>query len=99
VTFWQALRARIAPAAQALPAYYRPVWHVGHLVYQGGIPRLKASSSTGGGFLPLRDLAGREQPSWQPYATPISSAIGSGVFPQRPNFLSPLGGSDNTTQF
>lgn len=73
---------------QALPLYYRPVWHVGHLVYQGGVPILKRSSLTGGGFLPMKDgYAGKEAPSWQPYATPISSVVGGGTMPSRPNFL------------
>ena len=55
-------------AKQQPPRYWRPIWHVGHLVYQGGNPILKRSSLTGGGFLPMRDLAGKEQPGWQPYA-------------------------------
>jgi hypothetical protein len=86
-------------AHQYAPAFYRPVWHVGHLVYQGGIPRLKRSSMTGGGFIPAgRQLTvglptrGHESPSWQPYATPVSSISGSGITPSRPNFLTRLFG-------
>lgn len=88
------------PAAhQAAPAWWRPVWRVGHLVFQGGVPRLKASSLTGGGFFPMKDFAGKEAPSWQPYATPVSSQVGGGSLPSRPNFLQPLAGGAQTTQF
>jgi hypothetical protein len=82
-----------SPASpQQAPLYYRPVWHVGHLVYQGGIPKLKRSSMTGGGFIPVRQWAGREPPSIQPYATPVTSMTGGGKIPDRPNFLSALFG-------
>ena len=84
-------------AQQYAPALYRPVWHVGHLVYKGGNPSLKRSSMTGGGFIPAGRMIlsglptrGREGPSWQPYATPISSMTGSGFAPNRPNFLTRL---------
>lgn len=86
-------------ANQYVPLYFRPRWHVEHLVYQGGNPKLPVSSMTGGGFLPQKDLAGREAPSWQPYATPVSSLFGGGVLASRPNFLQPLVGADTTTQF
>lgn len=86
-------------ADQRAPLYWRPVWHVGHLVFQGGIPTLKRSSLTGGGFLPMKDLAGREAPSWQPYATPISSQTGGGFTPARPNFTQALAGGADTSQF
>lgn len=80
-----------SPASpQTAPLYYRPVWHVGHLVYQGGVPILKRSSMTGGGFLPVRQWRGKEPPSIQPYATPVTSAVGSGLLPKRPNFLTAL---------
>lgn len=79
-------------AAQEAPQYYRPVWHVGHLVYQGGVPMLRRSSQTGGGFLYQRMPRGREGPSWQPYATPVSSQVGSGSLPSRSNFLTALFG-------
>lgn len=85
--------------AQAAPKYYRPVWHVNHLVYQAGCPILKRSSMTGGGFLPMKDFAGHEAPGWQPYATPVSSQIGGGQLPSRVNFLTLLGGNQETTQF
>lgn len=79
---------------QGLPSRYRPVWHVGHLVYQAGNPRLKRSSLTGGGFLPLgtRGTRGREAPSWQPLATGLASLTGGGIIPARPNFLTRLFG-------
>ncbi len=77
---------------QEAPLYYRPVWHVGHLVYQGGIPKLKRSSMTGGGFIPVRQWAGKEAPSTQPYATPVGSVTGGGQIPSRPNFLTALFG-------
>jgi hypothetical protein len=91
------------------PEYYRPVWHVGHLVYQGGVPNLKRSSLTGPGFIPQNaahaymggGLAtrGHQQPSWQPYATPVSSQTGSGFAPSRPNFLTRLfGGAIGASQ-
>ena len=86
-------------AAQWAPSWYRPVWHVEHLVYQGGYPRLKRASLTGSGFIPAgRQIMmglptrGMEQPGWQPYATPISSMSGSGFTPSRPNFLTRLFG-------
>jgi hypothetical protein len=79
-------------AAQQAPMYYRPVWHVGHLVFQGGVPNLKRSSLTGGGFIYKKDLFGMEGPSWQPYATPLTSAVGSGIIPRRSNFLTALFG-------
>lgn len=79
-------------AAQEAPEYYRPVWHVGHLVYQGGVPALRRASLTGGGFIYERDYAGREGPSWQPYATPVTSQVGSGTLPSRANFLTALFG-------
>jgi hypothetical protein len=78
--------------AQAPPSRWRPQWRVGHLVYQGGNPLLKRSSLTGSGFIPMRSLAGREQPMWQPYVTPVSSQVGAGFAPARPNFLSRLAG-------
>lgn len=86
-------------ADQCAPLYWRPSWRVGHLVYQGGNPMLRASSLTGGGFLPRKDFAGHESPSWQPYATPISSQIGGGVFPSRANFLTALLSGQSTSQF
>jgi hypothetical protein len=89
----------IPTADMAPPALYTPVWHVGHLVYQGGVPRLKASSLTGGGFLPRKDFAGKEAPMWQPYATPLVSVTGAGFAPSNPNYLLPLGGPTSTTQF
>lgn len=85
-------------AHQFAPEYYRPVWHVEHLVYQGGVPMLKRSSMTGGGFIPHKPgqiglaTRGREAPSWQPYATPVSSMSGSGLTPSRVNFLTRLFG-------
>ena len=86
-------------AQQWAPTWYRPVWHVEHLVYKGGNPSLKRSSMTGGGFIPAgRQILlglptrGMEMPSWQPYATPISSMSGSGFTPARPNFLQRLFG-------
>ena len=93
-------------ANQYAPMWYRPVWHVGHLVYQGGVPRLKRSSMTGGGFIPagrqiLLGLStrGKEAPSWQPYATPVNSMTGSGFIPSRPNFLTRLfGGAVGSNQ-
>lgn len=86
--------------AQQPPARYRPTWHVGHLVYQGGVPILKRSSLTGGGFYPVRDgFAGREAPGTQPYVTPVSSMMGSGTMPSRPNFLTRLfGGASGPNQ-
>lgn len=82
-----------AIAHQAAPHLYRPTWHVGHLVFQGGVPNLKRSSMTGGGFVPQRDgYAGKEGPSWQPYATPVVSAVGGGSLPSRSNFLTSLFG-------
>ena len=86
-------------ADQQVPAFFRPVWHVGHLVFQGGNPRLKMSSMTGGGFLPRKDFAGHELPSWQQYATPVASTLGSGFFASRPNFLTALSGGQSTSQF
>jgi hypothetical protein len=93
-------------AHQWEPSWYRPVWHVGHLVYQGGIPNLKQSSMTGGGFIPAgRQILvglptrGHESPSWQPYATPVNSMTGSGFAPARPNFLTRLfGGAIGSNQ-
>jgi len=83
---------------QHTPLYYRPVWHVGHLVYQGGVPFLKTSSMAGGGFIPYRDgYAGKEPPAWQGYATPLSSMVGGGSMPRRPNFLMRLLGGAVTT--
>jgi hypothetical protein len=84
---------------QGPPANFRPVWHVGHLVFQEGIPRLKASSLTGGGFIPQKSLAGHEQPSWQALAIPRGSILGGGVLPSRPAFLTPLSGPSSTAQF
>lgn len=86
-------------AHQYAPSLYRPVWHVGHLVFQGGNPNLKQSSMTGGGFIPagrqiLSGLPtrGHESPSWQPYATRVGSMTGSGFTPARSNFLTRLFG-------
>jgi hypothetical protein len=87
-------------SGQAAAELWRPVWHVGHLVFQAGIPRLKTSSLTGGGFIARKDPpAGHEQPSWQPYATPVSSFYGSGYLASRSNFLTPLGGNQAVSQF
>ncbi len=88
-----------SPASpQMVPFYWRPEWYVGHLVYQGGVPVLKASSLTGGGFLPMRDgFAGKFTPSYQDYQTPLTSQVGSGTMPSRPNFLTMLFGGRSTT--
>lgn len=79
-------------ALQQIPQGYQPHWYVGNLVYQGGNPVLKRSSLTGGGFIPMRSLAGREGPGWQAYVTPVSSMTGAGFAPSRPNFLTRLAG-------
>lgn len=84
---------------QAPPALFRPVWHVGHLVYKGGVPDIPRASLTGSGFLPQKAIGGRRAPSWQPYVTPVSSAVGGGAIPSRPNFLQPLSGGTSTAQF
>jgi hypothetical protein len=84
---------------QAMPRVWRPLWHVGHLVYQAGVARLKTSSLTGGGFIPQRSLSGGQGGSLQSYYTPVASAIGGGQLPSRPNFLTPLLGSSTTSQF
>lgn len=91
---WTGLPSVInTPASpQTTPLYYRPVWHVGHFVYQGGVPKLKRSSMTGGGFIPVRQWRGKEPPSIQPYATPVGSFVGGGKVPDRPNFLTALFG-------
>jgi hypothetical protein len=96
---WTGLPAAVdSPASpQMAPLYYRPVWHVGHLVYQGGVPKLKRSSLTGGGFIYGRDLAGKEAPGWQPYATPVADFVGGGLIPSRPAFLTGLGGPETST--
>jgi hypothetical protein len=77
-------------AHQHAPTRWRPTWLVHHLVYQGGNPKLKASSLTGGGFIPARQWAGKYPLFTQPYATPISSAVGGGQVPARPNFITAL---------
>ena len=93
IIHWQASSApppiALDPRSQQhLPLYYRPVWEVGHLVYQGGIPFLPPAPLNGGGFIPYRSPpAGKEAPGWQNYVTPISSAVGGGSMPSRPNFL------------
>lgn len=82
---------------QQAPLLYRPVWHVGHLVYQGGVPYLKQSALNGGGFIPYANAPrGKEQPFWQPYVTPVSSMAGGGSMPSRPNFLTRLLGGNVT---
>jgi hypothetical protein len=87
-----------AGSPQQAPLYWRPEWYVGHLVYQGGIPYLPRSPLNGSGFIPYRDgYAGKEAPSWQPYATPYSSMVGAGSLPARPNFLMRLLGGLVTT--
>jgi hypothetical protein len=78
-------------AQQSPPIRWRPEWLVGHLVFQGGNPRLKQSSMTGGGFIALGNAPrGRQQPSTQTYATPVSSAVGGGNVPSRPNYTTGL---------
>ena len=77
---------------QQAPLLYRPVWHVGHLVFQGGIPKLKRSPMNGGGFLYARDAGARQGLVWNPYATPVGSLVGGGLMPSRPAFTTPLGG-------
>lgn len=92
-TPWRA-SSRPPPIATAagtmyhLPRYYRPVWHPGHLVYQGGVPFLPPSPVNGGGFFPKQDAyRGNEGAAMQTYATPVSSVVGAGSLPSRPNFL------------
>lgn len=80
-----------------LPTRRYPQWYVAELPYQGGVPILKRSSMTGGGFVPMRSLAGKEAPSWQPYATPVSSMLGGGQLPSRPPFTTALGGNAAAT--
>ena len=78
---------------QAPPIYWRPVWHVNNLVYQGGVAILKRDSLTGGGFIPVRDgFAGKQNNVWLNYSTPVSSQVGGGALPKRPNFLTRLFG-------
>lgn len=93
---WQAMAAE---TRQEAPLYYRPVWHVNHLVYQGGNPKLKRSSLTGGGFIPQRSLAGKEAPSWKPFTPTLVSTTGGGLVPSRPNFLLALASGASTSQF
>ena len=86
------------PAATSLasdqwaPLNWRPEWRVAHLVFQGGVPVLKTSSMTGGGFMPVKQFAGRQAPLTQPYVTPLSSIAAGGFVPARPNFLQRLFG-------
>lgn len=86
--------------SQQAPTRYRPVWHVGHLVFKGGVPDLKRASMVGGGFIPIKDgFAGKTGSAWQEYATPVSSMVGPGTMPSRPNFLTRLfGGARGTNQ-
>jgi hypothetical protein len=83
---------------QHAPRYYRPVWHVGHLVYQGGIPLLPDAPINGGGFLPAKDgYRGKEGNAWWLYSSPVTSQVGGGSLPARPNFLTALFGGRITT--
>ena len=87
-------------AVQSAPARYRPVWHVDHLVFQAGVPVLRRDSLTGGGFLPMKDgFAGKQNNVWLNYTTPVSSQVGGGALPSRPNFLTRLlGGAIGPSQ-
>jgi hypothetical protein len=87
----------VAPAAvdspateQYAPTRWRPEWTRESLVFQGGFPKLKRSSMTGGGFIPAKTFAGKEALMWQPYATPVSSVTAGGQLPSRPAFLTAL---------
>lgn len=78
---------------QGAPTRFRPSWYVPQLVYQSGVPNLPHASLTGGGFLPQKNLYGRQAPGWQPYVQPVTSGVGGGSFPSRPNFLTRLLGA------
>ena len=80
-------------AVQSAPEWWRPVWRVGHLVYQAGVPVLKRDSISGGGFIPIKDsFAGKQNNVWLNYETPVSSQVGGGALPKRVNFLTRLFG-------
>jgi len=77
-------------AAQRL----RPEWRVQFLVFQGGNPRLKASSMTGGGQIYGHEYGGYFQPVRKSYSTPVTSKVGGGQVAARPGFLQALFGGN-----
>lgn len=79
------------------PLNYAPQWYVGNLVFQGGNPRLRAGSMTGGGQIYGREYQGVFQPVQVPYATPVVSPVGGGQVLSRPSFMQALfGGAQGT---
>ena len=83
--------ARLPAAMLGAPTKWLPIWTVPHLVYKAGNPSLPPAAINGGGFIPFASPPrGREMPLTMDYATPVSSAVGGGQEPARPNFLTAL---------
>jgi len=74
------------------PSMYAPQWYVGNLVFQGGNPRQRQGSMTGGGQIYGHELEGLFQPVIVPYATPVISPVAGGQINANPAFLQALFG-------
>lgn len=62
----------------AAPTIGRPVWHVGYLVFQGGVPKTRGNSITGGGQIYGHELGLLTANVLKDYSTPVSAQMGSG---------------------
>lgn len=65
-----------------IPGYGRstrlaPRWYVGYLTFQGGNPRQRIGSLTGGGFVPPRSFDGTFRPVMKGYTPGVNSAVGA----------------------
>lgn len=75
----------------------KPIWQVGFLTYQNGLPKTPRVSITGPGIIPARQYAGWQQPTVHNYGTRSQSLTGGGKMPVRPGFLTALfGGKENS---
>ncbi len=88
---------RITPPGYGIATKVRPEWLVGYLTFQGGIPRQRMGSLTGGGQA-VANLGGPPGPPViVPNTSILTSIAGGGMLPARPFFAAPLAGGASTT--
>lgn len=76
----------------ATPTKVKPEWTVPYLVFQGGVPRTRDNSLTGGGQIYGREFQAMfsQPPVIVPNRTPIVSLVGGGSLPSMPASLQAL---------
>jgi hypothetical protein len=74
------------------PGRLVPEWYTGYLVFQGGNPRQRTGSLTGGGQVYGHEYAPLFEPVIQAYSTPVTNLVAGGQIPSNPSFLQALFG-------